>query len=185
MRGSDSISSERSGAVSEGFSEDQAALLEEFFRNHQNELLGTVYYIVGNLQDAQDAVQEAFIRCWNHREQLTEVRNVKAWVFHITLNVARDIRKTAWIRKKKDWPEEREFAGKNEQTPDNLASENEQLALLQKRIAALDEPDKEVFLLRQNGDLTYQQIGELLSIPEGTAKTRMRRAIETLRNGNV
>lgn len=40
-----------------------ARLLEDTFARHQGELLGTLYYLVGNLEDARDALQEAFIKC--------------------------------------------------------------------------------------------------------------------------
>jgi len=157
-------------------------LLEEWFRTHQAELLGTVYYLVGNLSDAQDAIQEAFLRCWNHREQLPEIENLNAWIYRIALNVAKDMQKAAWKRRRKSLPGDLSSMTGKESTPDEIAAENEEIQLLRKRIAELDEPDKEVFLLRQNGNLTYRQIGELLGIPEGTVKTRMRKAIKQMTN---
>ena len=45
----------------------------------------------------------------------------------------------------------------------------------------LREEEKEVFLLRQNGDLTYEQIAEMRRCPVGTVKTQMRSALEKLR----
>jgi len=174
-------SSEQRDAVSEK-SVDVAVMLEEWFLEHQEELLGTVYYLIGNLPDAQDAVQEAFVRSWNHRNQLPQVRDLKAWIYRITLNVARDIRKAAWNQRRKSFPDDLSSLAAKEKTPDEIVAEDEQIQLLRKWIAALEEPDKEVFLLRQNGDLTYPQIAELLGIPEGTVKTRMRKAIEKMRN---
>ena len=49
-------------------------LLEEAFAQHQAELLGTLYYLVGNLEDARDALQEAFIKCWRHQEEVAGSR---------------------------------------------------------------------------------------------------------------
>ena len=177
MHESGSLSSDQREAVP-----DPAVTLEEWFRTHQEELLGTVYYLIGNLPDAQDAVQEAFVRSWNHRHQLAEIRDLKAWIYRITFNVARDIRKAAWNQRRKSLPDDFSSQATKGNPPDEIAAENEQIQILRKRIAALEEPEKEVFLLRQNGDLTYQQIAELLAIPEGTVKTRMRKAIEKIRN---
>src|SRR5947207_6900467 len=83
-----------------------AGLLEEAFARHQGELLGTLFYLVGNLEDARDALQETFIKCWRHREQVDEVHNLKAWIFRIALNTGRDMRETAWRRKRQPLPEE-------------------------------------------------------------------------------
>ena len=181
MHESGSLSSEWNGTASEKNADDPAAMLEEWFQTHQGELLGTAYYLIGNLQDAQDTIQEVFLRCWNHRNQLAEIRDVQAWTFRITFNLVKDIRKAAWNRRKKNLPHRLSCLTAKEITPDEIVAEDEQMQLLRERIAGLDEPDKEVFLLRQNGDFTYGQIAELLAIPEGTVKTRMRRAIETLK----
>src|SRR5687768_9181169 len=55
--------------------------LERFFARHQAELLGTLYFLVGNLEDARDALQETFVKCWRHRETAAGVDNLRAWVF--------------------------------------------------------------------------------------------------------
>ena len=46
----------------------EAHPLEAAFAQYQDELLGTLFYLVGNREDARDALQEAFIKCWRHRE---------------------------------------------------------------------------------------------------------------------
>src|SRR5262245_64833455 len=79
-----------------------AMLLEEAFSRHQGELLGTLYYLVGNLEDARDALQEAFVKCWRHQAEVGQVQNLKAWIFRVALNTGRDIRETAWRRKRQE-----------------------------------------------------------------------------------
>src|SRR6266403_2940786 len=83
-----------------------AGLLEEAFARHQGELLGTLFYLVGNLEDARDALQEAFIKCWRHQAEVGQVENLKAWIFRVALNAGRDIRATAWRRKRQSLPED-------------------------------------------------------------------------------
>src|SRR5918996_4983597 len=80
--------------------------LEDAFARHQAELLGTLYYLVGNLEDARDALQEAFVKCWRNQDKVAEIDNLKAWIFRIALNTGRDIRETAWRRKKQALPED-------------------------------------------------------------------------------
>jgi RNA polymerase sigma-70 factor (ECF subfamily) len=57
----------------------------------------------------------------------------------------------------------------------------EQLAAIRRALKQLRTEEQEVFLLRQNGELTYEEIAESLKLPIGTVKTRMRLAIGKLR----
>ena len=50
------------------------ALLEATFARYQSELLGTLYYLVGNIEDARDALQETFLKCWKHSAEIAEVK---------------------------------------------------------------------------------------------------------------
>lgn len=155
--------------------------LEEAFARYQAELLGTLYYLVGNLEDARDALQEAFVKCWRHQDKLGEVQNLKAWIFRIALNTGRDLRETAWRRKRQHLPEDEALPAAPGVAPDEQMDNDERLARLRTALAELRTEEKEVFLLRQNGELTYEEIGEALGIPSGTVKTRMRLALQRLR----
>ena len=158
-----------------------AQQLEEAFARHQGELLGTLYYLVGNADDAQDALQEAFVKCWRNIDQVPEVRNLRAWIFRIALNTGRDMRQTAWRRKRQSLPEEENMVQSRAAGPVDIAESKERDRRLRSALHDLREEEKEVFLLRQNGDLTYEEIGEAMGIPTGTVKTRMRLAIRRLR----
>ncbi|MBW3597302.1 MAG: RNA polymerase sigma factor [Planctomycetes bacterium] len=158
-----------------------AASLEEAFARHQSELLGTLFYLVGNREDARDALQEAFVKCWRHRSQAPEVRNLKAWIFRIALNTGRDLRKAAWRRRRQPMPQEETILASREEGPPDAADRREQQARIQAVVQELREEEREVFLLRQNGDLTYEEIAEALDLPTGTVKTRMRMAVARLR----
>jgi RNA polymerase sigma factor (sigma-70 family) len=155
--------------------------LEEAFARHQAELLGTLYYLVGNIEDARDALQEAFVKCWNHRDGLPEIENLRAWIFQVALNAGRDIRGTAWRRRRRPLEEGKDLLTATENRPEAAALDCERLALVRQAIRGLRGEEQEVFLLRQNGQMTYQQIAEATSIPIGTVKTRMRLALSKLR----
>ncbi len=162
-------------------SDTDCGKLENAFAQYRGELLGTLYYLVGNLEDANDALQEAFIKCWRHREQEPEVRNLKAWIFRIALNTGRDIRKTAWRRKRQSLPQDEADLESTQDGPQTAAEHREQLAQLGEAIKQLRPEEQEVFLLRQNGQLKYEEIADAVGIPLGTVKTRMRRALSDLR----
>lgn len=159
----------------------ECGALENAFAQHRGELLGTLYYLVGNLEDAQDALQEAFVKCWRHREQLPEVRNLKSWIFRVALNTGRDIRKTAWRRKRHSLPQDEATLESPHDGPRTAAEHREQLVQVSQAIKGLRPEEQEVFLLRQNGQMKYDEIADVVGIPLGTVKTRMRRALSDLR----
>ena len=66
-------------------------------------------------------------------------------------------------------------------SPIDVVIHSERESRLRDAIWDLKTELKEVFLLRQNGEMTYDQIGEALSMPVGTVKTRMRSALKQLR----
>jgi RNA polymerase sigma-70 factor (ECF subfamily) len=155
--------------------------LEDAFARWQAELLGTLYYLTGNHEDARDALQEAFIKCWRHREMAAEVDNLKAWIFRIALNAGRDIRGTAWRRRRTALAEDGVCLAGKDGAPESGLERDEQLERLRVAIGLLRSEEQEVFLLRQNGEMTYEEIAVAVGIPLGTVKTRMRMALGKLR----
>src|SRR6476469_11192700 len=71
------------------------------FSAMRDELVSTLLYLLGNREDAQDAAQEAFVKCWRTQESLPEVQNLRAWIFRVGLNAAKDMQRSAWRRRVK------------------------------------------------------------------------------------
>lgn len=155
--------------------------LEEAFARHQSELMGLLYHMVGNTEDARDAYQDTFVKCWRHREQVPSVQNLKAWIFRIALNTGRDMRQTAWRRHRRDLPDDESDLAGHSSGPEASSECAEQITLIRTAVSQLRKEEKEVFLLRQNSEMTYEEIAEALGIPSGTVKTRMRLALAKLR----
>lgn len=169
------------GPIANGPPTPADELLERTFLSHQDELYGTLYYLVGNAEDARDALQEAFVKCWRHRREVPEVHNLKAWIFRIAMNAGRDVRGVAWRRRRRPLAEGEPRLVSSHEALEADHVRREQLALVQQALHALRYEEKEVFLLRQNGQMTYEQIAESMNLPVGTVKTRMRLALEKLR----
>jgi RNA polymerase sigma-70 factor (ECF subfamily) len=155
--------------------------LEIVFARCQAEVLGTLYYLLGNWDDARECLQETFLKCWRSRQDLGKIENLRAWIFRVAINTGRDARSAAWRRKRQPLAIEAEEQESHSPSVEAAALEGERMERLRGAIADLRDEEKEVFLLRQNGELTYDEIAEMLSIPSGTVKTRMRLALERLR----
>jgi RNA polymerase sigma-70 factor, ECF subfamily len=151
------------------------------FNELKDELIGTLLFVLGNREDAKDAAQDAFIKCWNAREQLPDVINLRAWIFRVSFNTAKDMQRSAWHRRAKPLQAEQYTMMARDAGPGQTLERKESLDRLRRAILELREEEKEVFLLRQNGELTYDQIAEIRDCPVSTVKTQMRSALEKLR----
>jgi RNA polymerase sigma-70 factor (ECF subfamily) len=158
-----------------------AGALEQAFARWQPELLGTLCYLVGNTEDARDALQETFVKCWRHRHEVTEIENLKAWIFRVVLNTGRDVRGTAWRRRRQQLPEDDGMVESHNPNPADEVEMADEMERIRLAVRQLREEEQEVFLLRQNAELTYDEIAEAMGIPAGTVKTRMRLALIKLR----
>lgn len=151
------------------------------FNELRDELVSTLMYLLGNADDAQDAAQEAFLKCWRAQDGVTEIQNLRAWIFRVALNTAKDYQRSAWHRKSRPLMGEAAMLMDSGNAPANVLEHKESLDRLRQAIHGLRREEKEIFLLRQNGDLTYEQIAELRHSPVGTVKTQMRSALQKLR----
>jgi RNA polymerase sigma-70 factor (ECF subfamily) len=156
-------------------------LLLRTFNALRDELISTLMYLLGNREDAQDAAQDAFVKCWGTRDRLHQVNNLRSWIFRVGYNTAKDLQRSAWSRRVKLLTGEELMLTGHETGPAQALENKESVERLRRAILNLREEEKEVFLLRQNGDLTYEQIAEVRHCPIGTVKTQMRSALEKLR----
>ncbi len=160
---------------------DSAEAFVHAFNEVRAELVSTLFFMLGNHEDAQDAAQDAFLKCWRTQASLTEVRNLRAWIFRVGLNAAKDLQRNAWRRRAKPLGDNAPPEVVGAPSPCEAAQEKEALDSLRRALVELRQEEKEVFLLRQNGDLTYEEIAELRRTPVGTVKTQMRSALQKLR----
>jgi len=176
----DEVVSKQAGFSANGSPAPDEALVQAF-NQLRDELISTLVFVLGNREDAKDAAQDSFIKCWNAREQLPQVINLRAWIFRVCFNTAKDMQRSAWKRRAKPLQAEQYTIMAKEAGPGQTLEKKESLDRLRCAILGLREEEKEVFLLRQNGDLTYDQIADMRGCPVSTVKTQMRSALEKLR----
>lgn len=158
-----------------------AGELVRVFNGLRDELVSTLWFVLGNHEDARDAAQEAFLKCWRAQARLPEVQNLRAWIFRVGLNAAHDVRRGGWYRRAKSLRGEDVMLAGNDAAVGQALEDRETLERLRRAIQTLGRDEQEVFLLRQNGALTYEQIAEIRGRPVGTVKTQMRSALHKLR----
>jgi RNA polymerase sigma factor (sigma-70 family) len=156
--------------------------LADLFQAHRRGLAGAVRGVLGAAADVAEVLQDAFLRCWRRWQDGERPRDPVAWIFVVTWNVAVDVRRR---RKRRPEPEaldeETLMQSQSETAPDRALMRDEELSRAQRAIERLADAEKQVFLLRVSGGLTFAAVADALAIPEGTAKTRMRSALQRLR----
>jgi RNA polymerase sigma-70 factor (ECF subfamily) len=171
--------SEQAGPVGGG--NNSADAFERAFNEVRGELVSTLFFLLGNHEDAQDAAQDAFLKCWRARDSLPEIRNMRAWIFRVGLNAAKDMQRNAWRRRARPITAEVAQSSLSDDVAASALEDKEDLERLREQIMHLRDEEKAVFLLRQNGDLTYEEIAQSLQSPVGSVKTLMRAAVQKLR----
>jgi RNA polymerase sigma-70 factor (ECF subfamily) len=159
------------------------AELAQLFTRHASGLAGAVRGVLGTRADVREVLQEAFLRAWRASAAGRAPRDALPWVFVVTLNAARDERRAQARRAAPSSLDEMEAETMPtlEHAPGARLEHRESLDLARRAIVLLPDAEKEVFLLRASGELSFEAIAEALAIPIGTAKTRMRAALSRLR----
>ena len=148
------------------------AAFDELVRRFQKKVYRVAFGILRSPHDADDAVQEVFIRAFRYLPSFDLARSFEGWIMGIALNQARTLRS----RRRSPSGETARIAAPGKAAPDSET----RLAALQ-AIAALPEKQREAMLLSLNTDLTTQEIGEILGCSRGAAGVHLHRARAALR----
>jgi len=150
---------------------DSAAPLAEVFTMSYRRLAMQLYGVVGNLAEAEDLVQEAFVRAAAAGTRFQRVDNPEAWLRRTAINLHR-----------KRWRKMRNFGRirpRLEIPPADLPGLDEHLAVIE-ALRRLPEAQREAVALHHLADLPVMEIADLLGVPEGTVKSRLMRGREAL-----
>ena len=156
---------------------------------HKNDLYNYALAIARNSDDAQDLVQETYLKAYKNYHQFEGGTNSKAWMFMILKNAfINNYRKLKREPAKVDYNEIEDIYEniKSNQTKDNNLSLDFYHNLfdddLSSALAKLPKKMKEVFLLCDLEGYSYEEISEIVDIPSGTVRSRLHRARKLLQD---
>lgn len=161
---------------------DAEPSLSDLFQAHRRGLAGAVRSVLGGAADVTELLQDAFLKCWRHWQDGMRPRDPVAWMFVVTWNVAVDARRARQRRPRHETlHEDSAVTPTIHPSPTHALEQREAIAEAHAAIHRLSDPEQQVFLLRTGGELSFDAIAAQLAIPVGTAKTRMRSALQKLR----
>jgi RNA polymerase sigma-70 factor (ECF subfamily) len=155
--------------------------LELMVRQEAKFVYGIAYAVLRNHHDAEDSAQETFVRVMRYRHRLPEVADRRAWLARIAWRVAIDRRKTAHEISLDEAAETVLNLYAAGQGVEQIASHNQMKVLLGQMIASLPCKLRDAVTLSLNEDLSQNDIGQVLGIPESSVRTRLFRARQLLR----
>ncbi len=150
--------------------------LREWIETYSGMILKTCFVCLSDRQQAEDAMQDTFIKAWKHMDDLRRkgIRNEKAWLLRIAVNTCRDYRRTAWFRHVDA------RVALDDLPPRLTETEPEDRDLL---LTVLGLPDRfrQVILLYYYHGLTEQETAEVVGASLTTVNRRLRKAEALLR----
>ena len=155
--------------------------LESLVREQARFVYRVCYSVLRHHHDAEDAAQETFVRVWRNRGKLAGIRELRGWLARIAWRVALDRRRTKPELSLDDALQavtELRAAGA---TAEQIASERQMSALLERLIASLPRELREPLVLSTVEEMTAADIAAALEIPEASVRTRIFRARQLLR----
>lgn len=164
----------------ERFQDGDLYAFDLIVKRYKNQLMNFVYRFLGNAEEAEDLVQETFLRVYRNRRAYQKVAKFSTWIYTIAGNLAK-----TELRKRK----RRKFfsisdLGYNEKdydisdeayNPEKDVDGRMKEEIIHREINLLSPKFRQVILLRDVQQLSYEEISQIVKIPLGTVKSRVNR----------
>ncbi len=153
----------------------------EIYDRYSSRIYNFAYRFLKNSEAAEDAVQEVFVKMIKHASQFHGDAKLSTWLFSITANWCRD-----YLRKADNRPKESDdvlmnLPASRELSPERALERRETELRIQKALLTLTPEQREAILLSRYQGLSYAEIAQISGCSEGAVKTRVFRAMETLK----
>ncbi len=172
----------------EAMKEGERASFDRIVEMYQQRGISIAYNIVGNLEDAKDILQEAFVKVYTNIKSFHGQSRFSTWFYRIVVNCALDL-----LRKRRKTSQmfrgslvDEEGREKVEQVPDSsfeparVALTNELKYALDNGIADLSKKQRVCFVLKYQNGLTIEEISQVIKCSPSTVKVHLFRAIRNL-----
>ncbi|NQW36071.1 MAG: sigma-70 family RNA polymerase sigma factor [Flavobacteriales bacterium] len=159
------------------------AVYESLYNKHAKDLRNYLYYKFGNLESAEDIVQESFIKLWQKCADVV-LEKAKSFLFTVATNMfLNEKNHEKVVLRYQQIPQN----DTNVETPEFVMLEKEYMDKLQTTLSDLPDGQREVFLLNRIEKKTYKEIADLLGLSVKAIEKRMHLALKYIREkiGNI
>lgn len=146
--------------LAEGCKRGNLRAFERLYQLHSGRMKSLAFHLLGSRADAEDAVQEAFLKVYRAVRGFEGQSSLSTWVYRILINCCYDAMRKQQRRAEK--PVNRELSGETK-LPLKIA--------LERALAQLNERQRIVFLMFEVEGLKHSEIAGILEAPEGTCRS--------------
>ncbi|WP_100407524.1 RNA polymerase sigma factor [Bacillus solitudinis] len=147
---------------------------------YKNQLYATILRMTKQPQDAQDLVQECFIKVYRQLSKYDHQGSFKSWIYRVAINHCMDE-----FRKKRYKIKHVEFqdsVSEPRTNPEMIFLKKEKERQLERLLLNLPEDERMIILLRYIQELSYEEISTLVDLPLSTVRNKLHRAKKKMRN---
>jgi RNA polymerase sigma-70 factor (ECF subfamily) len=151
----------------------------ELVRLHAQGVTNVIYRMCGDVQLAEDAAQDTFIRAWQNLTAYRPQTSLRNWLYRIAVNAATDMLR----KERRILPNniEEMILTDGRAGPETVVTQHERTILVQRAILSLPDASRAVLVLREFEGLSYHEISSTLDIPVGTVMSRLNYARNLLK----
>lgn len=158
----------------------------EIVRRWERKIFALCFGMLGREDDAGDAAQETFIAAYRNLKNFRGDAKVSSWLHRIAVNQCLTTKRRQKSRAEDrihedDNSEERFFVASPLSSPGRSAEKVERMKLVRQAVGALPTDLKQVVVMKEFEEMTFQEISETLELPLSTVKSRLYTALKQLR----
>jgi RNA polymerase sigma factor (sigma-70 family) len=153
----------------------------EIYDRYSGRIYNFAFRFLKNAEASEDAVQEVFVKMIKHANQFHGDAKLSTWLFSITANWCRDYLRKADNKSKESDDVLVTLPAPAELAPDRSFEQREDAQRVQRALQQLTPEQREAILLSRYQGLSYAEIAQIAGCSEGAVKTRVFRAMETLK----
>ena len=158
----------------------------EIVKRWERKIFALCFGMLSREDEARDAAQETFISAYRNLANFRGEAKVSSWLHRIAVNQCLTKQRRTKTRSEtflddEENSEERVFVAPLHQSPSRLTEQSERLSLVRQAVNALPADLRQVIVMKEFQELTFQEISDTLDLPLSTVKSRLYTALKQLR----